>query len=322
VIDGDFLLKCNCDKDEKGAFLSMGFGCYRAVFIPQGALLTSAEQLVLDRFVQLGGKIYNDINDRYAALKTAGEHIGLRLTKRTGEDGTMYLIYNEGASVLTETLTISDFGKYTYRLNLQTGDVYAAEKTVPITLSSGEGLALLCTDQVYETVELIICGTVTDTLQLETAQKASEFLVTEQGIRKKEYPADSTEILHCADGDFATLFGSDFSGDAVYTLQLPARSKPCILDLGRVEQCCEVLLDNNSLGILALPPYRYLLPEGPETSLRIKVGSTGAAQIIAFDSAKHFEPKYVGPYQERTLIFEKESCFGGLFGPITLREVN
>ncbi len=314
VIDGDFLIGCRIQSDNGSAALAMGNAAYRVIFMPEGATLTNREKAVLDAFQKAGGTILSQPDDRYAAVKTAGAHTGLRMTKRRGQQGSMYLIYNEGAEPLQETVFFPE-EKAGYRLNLQTGEIYPVTATEALELASGEGWGYLFGDVVLETQPEHTLGDMIQLLQPDGVQKISTFDLTPHGStsQKAEEPAIRTK-----EGDFEKLFGKYYSGEAEFTFTLPARQHECILDFGRVEQCCELTVQGQSLGVRALPPYRYFLPAGEATQAKLKVGSTAAAAMCGFDAEKVLPTNNIGPYQKISLAFEEESRFGGLFGPVTL----
>ena len=94
-----------------------------------------------------------------------------------------------------------------------------------------------------------------------------------------------------------------------------------MLDLGKVVQTAEVLLNGVSLGKRIFPPYRYGIPVAllrRTNDLRVRVTGTAAN---AFESAKAFDrcrPWQLGNYIKEERAFHQESLESGLFGEVKI----
>ncbi len=139
--------------------------------------------------------------------------------------------------------------------------------------------------------------------------------------------------LQASPGDWRSLLGEDFSGDAVYrtefTLTPGQAEKPAMLDLGDVRYACEVLLNGKSVGRKAWRPYRLDvtgMQAAGKNTLSVTVTNTFANalldQRVQDEWARREGPGWRGPYHGRTVEFERDSLPGGLFGPVNLLLMN
>lgn len=137
------------------------------------------------------------------------------------------------------------------------------------------------------------------------------------------------EDIDTLPGDWQTIFGSEFSGDALYSHTLEGignlAGKRCRIELGEVFYTCELFIDGVSLGVRCMAPFACDLPgdllrNGSEISVR--VSNTGANQYISTDFTKHWQTSQIGPYDAITRNFEIESLAGGLCGPIRILAEN
>ena len=92
-----------------------------------------------------------------------------------------------------------------------------------------------------------------------------------------------------------------------------------LLTLGEVRYSARVTVNGREAGLAAMRPYQVRFPaeEGPIT-VEIHVANTPANQILATDSFTRWPQAEIGTYHEKTLLFEKESLYGGLYGPVAL----
>ena len=125
-------------------------------------------------------------------------------------------------------------------------------------------------------------------------------------------------------GPWAERFGGDFSGEACYkctfTPEVPVQEGDFfLLTLGEVRYSARVTVNGREAGLAAMRPYQVRFPaeEGPIT-VEIHVANTPANQILATDSFTRWPQAEIGTYHEKTLLFEKESLDGGLYGPVAL----
>ena len=153
------------------------------------------------------------------------------------------------------------------------------------------------------------------------ARRERAYCIDDFGITSK---ALEEAFAPMAPGPWAESFGGDFSGEACYkctfTPEVPVREGDFfLLTLGEVRYSARVTVNGKEAGLAAMRPYQVRFPaeEGPIT-VEIHVANTPANEILATDSFTRWPQAEIGTYHEKTLLFEKESLDGGLYGPVAL----
>ncbi|MBQ6471309.1 MAG: hypothetical protein IJJ33_04955 [Victivallales bacterium] len=126
-------------------------------------------------------------------------------------------------------------------------------------------------------------------------------------------------------GDWRTLLGGSFSGDALYTLKFPCDTpdKAGFLDLGEVRYAASVTLNGKRLGSRLFSPFVFALKDSlrkGENTLKVTVTNTLANILDSEEVQKDWQTRFrLSKFEERQRSFEKESLSSGLFGPVSLR---
>jgi len=140
--------------------------------------------------------------------------------------------------------------------------------------------------------------------------------------------AEDIEISRCGEktrpaelGDWAPILGADFSGDAVYSCSFTTERRSLWLDLGRVCFCASIKLNGRKLGSAFRSPFHFDLTSALKRGrnrLEVVVSNTLANALatpgVRERIVRDFPPE--SPFEKRQRAFEKESCCGGLFGPV------
>ena len=124
-------------------------------------------------------------------------------------------------------------------------------------------------------------------------------------------------------GDWSTYTGKDFSGSGMYktNFTLPENASKIYLDLGKVSCSCEVFINGNSLGTIAMSPHTIEIPKdllNEENVLEIRVSNTGANEYLHTHSFDKWQDWQLTPYRDRENVFHAESLSGGLYGPVKI----
>ena len=125
-------------------------------------------------------------------------------------------------------------------------------------------------------------------------------------------------------GDWREILGNEFSGTCSYFTEF---SKPqaikdaIILDLGRVDYSAEIFLNNESVGVLVMPPFRLTLPANiikEKNLLEIRVTGSAANEYKYTKSFEKFAKWQLSPYYDKQVAFCEDNLSAGLFGPVKI----
>ena len=127
-------------------------------------------------------------------------------------------------------------------------------------------------------------------------------------------------------GDWREALGSDFSGEAVYSLDFtcPAPEKAAFLDLGKICYAARVRLNGKEVGSRMMSPFIFpvkgLLRKG-HNQLEITVTNTLANAINDPKVQEYWNKTFPRTiYTPLQRSFEQESLCSGLLGPVVLRD--
>lgn len=138
------------------------------------------------------------------------------------------------------------------------------------------------------------------------------------------------EIISCKDktvaaelGEWNSILGDDFSGDAVYRTIFYTEQTDLVLDLGKVCFCASVKLNQVDVGTCFFPPFRFPLAPALKKGrnlLEITVSNTLANALAAPGVLERISEAYppCSSYEKQQREFEKDSLAGGLYGPVVL----
>ncbi|MCI5778711.1 MAG: hypothetical protein MR051_02670 [Lentisphaeria bacterium] len=304
---------------------------YSRIVIPTGAMLAPEAAANVSKLRGQGAKILSSdaIHTIPPELQLAPRNPNIRLRKQRAADGSaVYFMLNTSA----ETQRVScrsredgavaaadpDTGRFfavarsgrRWRAEFAPGELKvfvigasAVGAGAPPAQPGGRGAA------------------VTGTWKL---RKIRQTVVGADDYEVREY-ADSVPPVPAGLGDWADVLGSDFSGEAEYSIEFHCRSAAEFLDLGQVNYSAAVTLNGRELGVKLAPPYVFAVKGALRRGrniLTVKVTNT-LANAIAPDAVRERwerELPFVCPYEYQSRGFEMESLPSGLFGPVTLKK--
>ncbi len=218
------------------------------------------------------------------------------------------------------------------RLDPATGRAYRMENGVH-TLAAGEGWFFLFTERRLAEAEPEP-GRAAWRREIEdfTLKVARETRIGADGVTA--HAGDGTSYaVH--PGSWEPFVGRDFSGECVYHACValgdeagsPRTGRRWRLSLGRVEATARVRINGHDAGVAWAEPKAVefdgaLLGEGPTAEIEIEVANTIVNRIRAVKPETLFDPRVLGPYHERQLVFEQEAGEGGLYGPVVLERLD
>jgi hypothetical protein len=138
-------------------------------------------------------------------------------------------------------------------------------------------------------------------------------------INKIEEEAQPVEL-----GDWASKYRQSFSGECEYSTSFECEKEigECVIDLGEVRYACKVFLNGESLGTRLWHPYSFRTTsklKAGRNELRIVVANTLANQYVTSSIFDDWSPAKTGPYHAIAMEVEKDTAFGGLYGPIRIK---
>ena len=334
----DFLLESQSDFDyiddemlrtakiRKGK-LVIGKARYSRLVVPPGSLLTEEAKKRLKLVRKAGIPVYQGDEPEAAVpvVQVFPPTRALRLTKRIlGNNQIGCFMLNTSSRTLAVRLQIPEKKPIAFA-DAENGELYAVD--------SKDG----CWEWTFQPWE--------SRYFLFGAEPSSEKPPTPGAVLRKlngawrlrpilrYFPGEheyQTEECHVAEtkttlGDWRSVLGTDFSGDAVYSLSFSWKGsqEALFLDLGQVNYAAEVRLNGKKLGCRLLAPFVFplqgMLRHGINR-LEITVTNTLANIVNSRHVQEYWEAHFwISPYEDRQEFFEKESLVSGLFGPVTIR---
>ena len=326
VIDDDALETADAADRLEGGVMRLGLAAYKRIYVPEYSAMPEAARDRLRRFGEGGGEvIYASSDDRDIVVPAPTANVEpacemLRAMRRISPDGDIIYLFNESTEPYEGTVQL---GEGYSEADLDRGVLIACEPLQRFTLASGELKGFLpIAGEPRETAEY------TEVYRAEKLRlrPLRRFVIGKHELYSEMMDAEDIDTLP---GDWQTIFGSEFSGDALYSHTLEGignlAGKRCRIELGEVFYTCELFIDGVSLGVRCMAPFACDLPgdllrNGSEISVR--VSNTGANQFISTDFTKHWQTSQIGPYDAITRNFEIESLAGGLYGPIRILAEN
>ena len=132
----------------------------------------------------------------------------------------------------------------------------------------------------------------------------------------------------------ASPAGTDFSGECACRARVtlpdglaPRAGQRWRLSLGRVERTARVRINGRDAGIAWVEPKAVefdgaLFGDSQTAEIEIEVANTIANRIRAAKLETLFDPRVLGPYHARQIVFEQEAAEGGLYGPVALERLD
>lgn len=290
---------------------------YKNVYIPENKYLPDDINQKIRPFARESGPICGSSNGFY----------DIKVSKRILDNGDeLYFFFNESCSI-KETVLSFESEKKIYELNALNGEIYllSSGNSTSVSLESGEIKCILLSNDTIETninPENLSFGEETPLTSFEISKK-SAFILSEKGGFKENYPEN---FVSAALGSWEKYLGKDFSGDVIYRTMLDIDFEPtkaAMISLGKVAYSAEVKINGKHCGYAVFEPMKLAVNgknfKKGSNLIEITVSNTAANQFVLSGADRFFEPKEIGPYNDRSKEFEKESLDGGLYGPVTVK---
>ena len=300
--------------EKDGDALCIGLARYRHVVVPKCAYMPEDVRCILNGI------------DSSIVPAMACDQPAVRVRSRILPDGgRIWMLFLEAEKQAVARVSIPGEGPL-YRIDAEPPRLERVSELEQITLYPGEArFYLRATVEIREAEQPFAGRERVGSIGEFSLRKTRETVVSQAGLREKAH-AEAAEP--CALGGWQRVFGSDFSGEGVYSaevcLDAPAKDTDAyVLALGKVECSARVRIDGREAGIAWAPPYQVhvdgaLLSGKKRFLLEIEVANTMANQIAAHPLKDLFAPEDLGPYQEKLHAFEKNAPMGGLYGPVAL----
>jgi len=309
----------------------MGNANYTTVVVTKCNFMPEKTKDALRRFMSGGGKVFVISDTQIDGLEGAvlventksclnspidlsGNTDMIRLCVRQCENGKLYMLFNE--SVDSRTFDVKFNDKYVV-LDPENIKIFEPDSST-FTLPSGKILFLWIGDSMDAAKEDIYKNEVE--LQDFTFRRTNRFIIGDMEFESHTINEDEISVNL---GDWSTYTGKDFSGSGMYktNFALPEKVSKICLDLGKVCCSCEVFINCNSVGVIAMSPYTIEIPGEllkEDNLLEIRVSNTGANEYLYTDSFDKWQDWQLTPYRDRENIFHADSLSSGLYGPVKI----
>ena len=301
--------------------IRMGNAEYRNIVIPENAYIPPETYEKLNLFIECGGKVLYGFENIEPALHVEGE--GLRIMHRKTDAEDLYLLFRESGKAGEYAVHLPSSNGYI--LNLENGSLQQLKTengVLKLTLAVGQSVAVLLTDEAFESEENINYNyklSVTDDFLF---RKDIELTCDENGFENIKH---TEEPMPIALGCWSKLVGEAYSGSCAYETKfnLPTEmvGKQGEINLCDVHYTASVILNNQFLGTAIMPPYRLKIPEGllsESNSLKITVTNTSANWYTHTDYFDKWKTEELSPYFDVEKEYAKDYVSGGLYGPVEI----
>jgi hypothetical protein len=338
-IDDDVL----CKKNIKGKFLKIGQASYSSIFLPETNWISETAKEALSFFKENGGKVFTQSEISKVkkqvkpVLRTDPPSPNILAAKRKSSNCNIYFIFNSGDKKINADIAFNEKGKallYNFQNNTlskmehsklilekwESQTIIIAKKDSKFFKNTEEYLS-----QNFETLQVL-----PDDWKLRII---CQHTVGKNDFEIKDFSERKTFNGKLGDWKKIPKTGKDFSGKVEYSTDFnleTAYSKDKIfLDLGEVKYSAEIEINGKKLPPLLWAPFRTEISKfirKGKNSLKIIVANSLANAILKEGIPKEWENNYGTRwpsvkgnfYNERQMEFEKESLFGGLYGPVRI----
>jgi len=216
------------------------------------------------------------------------------MVRKTGTE-TLWFVFNEGEESVRETLPIE--GEKLYRLDLQSGEIYAAEYA-EVSLVCGEMAVFLATD------EQLPCGKDGVAYAVEVCDfkpiSAKQFVIDNEGVCMRAVSPDKV----------AEPFSGEITFAASYALPAaPKAGEKYRLVLSNTAVTASVAISGKKLADFGMTPMVAVIDGDDilqEGVIELTVANTAADEILAKqETIAAYPSAEVGPYHQKTLAFEQ-----------------
>lgn len=133
------------------------------------------------------------------------------------------------------------------------------------------------------------------------------------------------ELIPIELGDWRSVLGEDFSGDAEYYTEFEFNKEEAkdalLLDLGKVKGVCEVVMNGKYLGKRAWQPFVFEVKGAVREDrniLKVIVTNTMANQFVTTDKIGRWPDTVIGTYHKQCLAMETGHTESGIYGPVKI----
>ena len=351
------LLDCQCDFDMvdddvlgnaevSDGFIQVGAASYHTICVSKTKWMPDSIKNKLSEFCAAGGNVLwlseyehdygesiclDEIPDFVQpTLRISPQYCGIRICRRQLENGSLIFITNESLKGLCFTVHLGD-DKRIACIDPVTGNLFTPAGMVhtdtgwdvPIGLPFA-GSCLIGVGEDFDDTPFEALETSNMITSIPTEWKIRRLvthIIDEHDItiNKVEEETQPVEL-----GDWENVYGQSFSGECEYStyFECDIETGECVIDLGEVRYACEVFLNGESLGTRLWHPYSFRatgkLREGIN-ELRIVVSNTMANQYVTSRIFDDWSAAKTGPYHSIAMEFEKDTAFGGLYGPVQIK---
>ena len=301
--------------------MNIGRAKYKHIIIPENAFVPEATQKALNRFINHGGKVSDDISDCKSVIQVDGN--GLRVMHRKAENAEIFIFFNETEE--NEKYNINLHSTKGYLLDLMRGELQRLQTdngVLNLSLSMGETAVVLLTEERYNTEIVKEFKAKIDISDNFTLCKENELVCNKNGFDNIKH-SDKEVAVNL--GDWSCVIGSAYSGSCAYetkfTLQDERAGKEGKISLGDVRFAASVYLNDQYLGTALMSPYSIIIPAGlldKENKLKIVVTNTSANWYLHTGYFDKWRTEELSPYFQAELEYAKDYVSGGLYGPVVL----
>ena len=259
---------------------------YEKICVPTDECISDKARDILNKNRE---RIYENPDDIMGYVKA--DNPWIRAMKRKLQGETLYLLFNESEKYQEAEIEFCENGNY-YLLDCISGEINEVSET-KFCFESGEMLAVLFTDKNYECIKNT------------KNEKIGEI---------ENFSALPIRRLLCKDGkiyntDEDMVIDSDFSGKVCYSAELECDENcDLLLKFDYINECATVVVNGEEIDKIVMPPYRIKVRKEllkKSNRIEIFVSNTSANALVNGDY-QNISKEKLGPYHERTLVFEKE----------------
>lgn len=306
----------------KNGKIRIGKAEYSNIVMPESQWFTDAVKEKLAEFKAHGGRIYSiaELDNIPSDLQITGNGKDLRIYRRKYGRKDIFFVHNES---FEERRVSIDFGVAD---NIVVCDAMSGRflgcdcRCFERNFAPGEGMIFMSNvapDGKYEDCEnLHELAEISENWQLRPLKS---YLVGDtfykQNDLKKSY-------VNCKLGDWRKYVGEDFSGNVEYSTVFDwnGTEEDVFLDLGEVCYCCTVELNGHKERFFNAPYRMKCRLKKGRNVLKVTVVNTFSNALGSEETQKKFQQWPRSPYEDKQLLFEKDSLKSGLIGPVKIFE--
>ena len=302
-------------------FIRAGSASYKNIIIPEGAFVPEETAKILNRFINGGGIVRNDINGILPVIKA--DKTGLRAMLRKSEKDELLFLFRESGDSGDYRISLPFTNGYL--IDPLSGEIRRFETDngiLSISLAVGETAVIISTNEKLSSYNLKKYNKKIEIRNGFLLRKESELTIDDNGFGIINHPDKKIPVDL---GDWSNITGKAYSGSCVYETEFELSDeyigKAGEIDLGEVRFTAEVCLNGVSLGTALMPPYRLSFGERilkKQNTLKVTVTNTSANLYAYTDYFDKWKIEELSPYFEAEKSYAEDYASGGLSGPVEL----